>query len=523
MRHIIYFLLVALLCNCAQVVPPSGGKKDDISPNVATSVPANFSTHFNSKTIVLEFNEYVKLNNPGQNVIVSPSLKEKPTYTMKGKRLYIELSEELEANTTYTINFGTSISDVTENNKAENMKYVFSTGSYLDSLQFSGKVIDAFNMKPLKGVTVMLYDQFDDSIPAQERPRYFAKTNKKGEFNIPFVKDGEYKGFALTDLNNNYLFDMPARNEPVAYVRGNMPRTEVVFRMFTEDSEKQYLKSSNYNAPGKVTLIFNHPVENLKVSPISTNYIEEVQVKGDTVFYWNTTANAPDSLELIVVDDQMEADTVKLRLRKASKKSPIKLHSGTNATMAFNPNKSVKLSFNHPIAKFDTAAISITKDSLPIEFTVTSDTLAQRNFYIHHKWEGKADYKIIIAPGAFTDIYGYSNDTISTNMKIQREEYYGSMNLTVTTTFPEQPYVLQLLNGKGKVLREHPFVGNASEVFSYLNPGTYGMKLIYDNNANGKWDTGDYLEGVQPESVLYFKEQISIRSRWDIDQGWNIE
>lgn len=135
------YLIVAILIYSCQVVPLTGGDKDETPPKELKSSPENKSIHFAAKTITIEFDEFIRLQNLQQQLIVSPVMEEMPEISVKGKSLVIKLKEELMPNTTYSINFGNAIIDITENNPIPNYKYVFSTGDYLDSLSFSGNVL----------------------------------------------------------------------------------------------------------------------------------------------------------------------------------------------------------------------------------------------------------------------------------------------------------------------------------------------------------------------------------------------
>ncbi len=169
-----------------------------------------------------------------------------PEILVKGKKLIIKLKSELTSNTTYSLNFGNAISDITENNVFPNYKYVFSTGDYIDSLSYAGSVINAFDRTPKENIYVLLYDLFQDSIPLKELPRYVALTNKKGEFSITNIANGDYKLFAINDINSNYLFDLP--NEEIGFNSDKISiqksdSNQIVY-LFEEEKELQFSFSS---------------------------------------------------------------------------------------------------------------------------------------------------------------------------------------------------------------------------------------------------------------------------------------
>src|ERR1017187_10000846 len=181
-RNKLFWLLAIgywLLANqCAQIVTPGGGPKDTKPPHVIKYSPDSAAINFKSKRIVILFNEFIQLNDVQKNLLISPPMKKMPDVKVKGKMLVIDLKDSLKKNTTYTFNFGKSIKDYTEGNTLEDFQYVFSTGTYIDSLQLSGKIKNGFDLKTEKDILVMLYDSLNDSVPYKKLPSYFAKDRK---------------------------------------------------------------------------------------------------------------------------------------------------------------------------------------------------------------------------------------------------------------------------------------------------------------------------------------------------------
>ena len=208
--------LLALACACANPVAPTGGPKDVTPPEVTKSMPANQSVNFAGDRIVLTFSEFVSLKDINNQLVVSPPMTEAPEFSMRGKNLTIKFNEPLRENSTYNFFFGDAIVDLTEANPLTGFSFAFSTGPVLDSLSIKGRLINAFNLQPVKDAFVMLYDSIYDSVPYKQRPYYLAKTNKNGEFALNSLRDSQYLLFALTDINSNYLFDMPT--EDIAFL-----------------------------------------------------------------------------------------------------------------------------------------------------------------------------------------------------------------------------------------------------------------------------------------------------------------
>ena len=230
-------LLTAFLAQrCANAVAPTGGPQDTTPPVVVEAVPENHSINFIGKKIEITFDEYVTLENANQNVLISPPLSEKPDIKLKNKTVIVKFKESLAPNTTYTINFGSSIKDLHEGNPFTDYVYSFSTGDHIDTLRIAGKLLNAEDKKPVENVYVSLYDADRDnldSLPLSTIPNYITKTDKEGNFRLDGLADKNYLVFALKDANSNLYFDLP--NEEVAFLDTlvaasypQMPKSQVV-------------------------------------------------------------------------------------------------------------------------------------------------------------------------------------------------------------------------------------------------------------------------------------------------------
>ncbi len=210
-------LLPLLYQGCAKVGNPTGGPKDVTPPRILQSIPENYSVFFDEKRITITFDEFIQLNNITQELVASPPMEEQPEVSLKGKRLVINLNTPLKENTTYTLGFNNALADFHEGNVLAGYEYVFSTGSYIDSMSVSGTLLRAFDHKvPEEPVLIMLYENLNDSTPYKMIPDYLGKTGKEGNFSINNIKTDSFRIFALNDMNRNMLFDLP--NEKIAFV-----------------------------------------------------------------------------------------------------------------------------------------------------------------------------------------------------------------------------------------------------------------------------------------------------------------
>ncbi|MFO7655900.1 MAG: Ig-like domain-containing protein [Bacteroidales bacterium] len=327
--------------------------------------------------------------------------------------------------------------------------------------------------------------------------------------------------------------------------------------LFTEETKIQYITTKERPEKDKVVICFNRPqFDTVSITPLNFEEIpgtilKEASFFNDTIVYWitDTTIANKDTLlfrvEYAVLDSQnlltTKADT--LRLRSKEKKAPpvlrrqhkeetsaptkvyidVKLNISTNGTM--NLNSPIVISMEKPVKYYSFDSIGLFKlvDSVEHKtaYTYTIDSVGKRKFYLHTKWDEQKSYRLFIPPGAFTDIYGITNDTLDVSFNTQLFEYYGKIILQ--TGKDSIPYIIQLLNDKDVLIREKRIWQAETIVFDYLPPGSYKLKAIFDRNKNGKWDTGNYLKKIQPEQIFFNPLKIDLRSNWDVELTWEIQ
>ena len=213
------FILLATvlltLTSCAKMGQPDGGWYDETPPHVVGAIPDDKSTNVSTRNINIYFDEFIKLDNATEKVVVSPPQLEAPEIKGAGRRITVELKDSLIPNTTYTIDFSDAISDNNEGNPLGNYAYSFSTGNHIDTMEVAGNVVEAENMEPIKGILVGLYDNLSDSAFTTTPMLRVARTDSRGRFVIKGVAPGEYRAFALQDNDGNYFFSQ--KNEKIAF------------------------------------------------------------------------------------------------------------------------------------------------------------------------------------------------------------------------------------------------------------------------------------------------------------------
>jgi uncharacterized protein (DUF2141 family) len=542
------FPFTLLISACAQMLVPSGGAEDETPPKVTHYMPDSAAVNFKGTEINIAFNEYIQLKDINNQLIISPLLDEMPEIKLlRNKIVNISFKKPLKENTTYTLNFGSSIADYNEGNVLEGFRYIFSTGSFIDSLSVSGKVDHAFNHKTEKGILVMLYEDQSDSVPYKLLPSYFTKTKADGSFIITNMRPGKYKVFALKDENKNYKYD--AESEFIAFtdtLAEAGSKKQLLLHLFKEVPKKLKVLNAKAEEYGHINVVFNKPVLNLKVKTLNVVKVPiEIIRLGktmDTLDYWFEGIEA-DSLKLELKENEHPFDTISIRL--ITKEMMKKTAKGGKSTFAASLNiphgqklerrKTPFIISNHPFKISDSSAI------LPVNsllFGYPDRFMFSHFLYRPGKFSDDSDhdpyfkddttYKYILLPGALTDIFGNKNDTIRVHIQTLESKSYGTLKIRVKFQ-KGGTYRLQLLDSKETVVEDENLVirddlinDQATVDYVYLVPGSYKFKLIYDTNNNGKWDPGDYLGKKQPEKVIYYDQPITIRSNWDLEIEWKV-
>lgn len=595
----IAYAALLLLISCAQIVTPTGGPKDETPPKVLHEDPPNGSVNFTGNSFKVTFDEFVVTNNPNDNVIISPPLRKKPSYTLKRKSLIVKWEEELTPDATYIFNFGEAIKDNNEGNILNGYTYVFSTGAVLDSMELKGKLTDAITGEPVEGAMLMLYRNDVDSLPLTSLPDYFGRTGKDGQFHIRNIPDLSYKAFALKDQNNNFKFDVPdeligfidtlVRPDPpiprpkpdttalgdstamaldslalpvdtVAVepdslqmelpdslgrkgamgMKGSGPkRTFLEVRMFVEEDTTQFLKKSSAEHFGKFVFVYNRPVSRFrallpagKVPPGRQWAIREFSAERDTITLWTTDA-APDTLDLILKADS-RVDTVQMTMKERPAPGQAKgggkrgkKDSGFAFTMrteppsgrAPAPGNPLWLIWSHPVIDLDLSRMELREDSIPVNFELTSTDTALRRFALDFPWKKDAKYQLLIPDSTVTDLFGLRNDTVRIEFTGIDNTQLGELTLSVTDLKGQK--VLELLNSSKKVVEKRVLKQDGELHFKQLTPGQYSLVMVDDINANGRWDSGRYAFGLQPEPIITLKSGIDVRANWQMELKWD--
>jgi uncharacterized protein (DUF2141 family) len=525
----ILFLFSLSFVDCAKKGAPSGGEKDSIPPVIIKSVPENYSTSFTENEIKITFDEYIKLKDLQKELIISPPLKYAPQITPlnTSKTLKIKILDTLKENTTYSFNFGNSITDNNEGNVYEYFKYVFSTGSYIDSLKLSGTIKDAQLISPEQPTSLMLYELnelFKDSLVFSEKPTYITTSRDSiNTFEFTNLKEGSYLLLALKEENTNYTFQ-PTKDK-IGFVNSNVTipsDSSYTLTLFKEDLPTK-IGRPKHISKNHIGFGFEGNAEGISIrllSKVPKEYEARIlkDTKTDSLHYWFKPETALDSMAFVATNFSKE-DTLNARIKKlyqdSLRFSPI--NSGT-----LTPKDTFKIKANTPIIAIAPEKIQIIdKDSLAITSALSLDTIYNFAKVIFDLSEEQS-YKIEILPGAFTDFYGASNDTLRYAVSTKSVSDYGTLNMSLVNA-PLFPVIVQFLDESYKVLQEKSPLQNESVLFDYITPGNYYVRIVYDENGNGKWDSGSFLERRAPEKITYYPSKIEVNSNWSLNETFILE
>ncbi|MFA7445687.1 MAG: Ig-like domain-containing protein [Flavobacteriaceae bacterium] len=522
-KNVFFTLCIALVVwSCAKRGHITGGEVDIYPPKILKTTPENFSTNFNAKEIVIVFDEYVKLKDVNKQLIVSPPLKYRPEITpyTASKQIKIRLRDTLQPNTTYSFNFGQSIEDNNESNKLRGFKYVFSTGSYIDSLSLSGFVKDALEKETESYVSVLLYEvneQFNDSIVYKENPRYVTTTmDSTTSFTLENLKEGNYLLVALKDQNNNFRFD-PQHDKIGFHNEIISVPTEENFKLelFKEVLDFKPIRAFEA-ANNKIILAYEGNAEKAQIELRNGNEKLETRItplpERDSLQIWYRPLET-DSLHLMVRNDTLEKSfTVKLKEKKTD---TLVVSPKFPRTLGFRDKAAIE--FSTPLENFDSSKMKIYKDSVEIKWEATYVNNKQSFEEFIFEREEKQKYTFLMLPEAVTDFFGQTNDTLKVDFSTKNYSDFGNLKV-VLQNVKEFPVIVQLTDNKGKVVAEQYSEEENTAEFMLLNPAVYTLRVIYDSNKNQIWDTGNYLKKIQPEKVVYYPEPIDVRANWDIEQ-----
>jgi uncharacterized protein (DUF2141 family) len=531
LQIIIGFIAISVIFGCANIQRPMGGPRDKTPPKLLKATPANPTRNFNAKIIQLDFDEYFKLNNIYQEITISPEMTKQPEYLIKKKSLVIKLKDTLQKNTTYVINFGKAIADVNEGNILKNFTYVFSTGTVIDSLRITGTVRNVQTQAKEKDVTVMLFRLKQDTSFGKHKPAIYTTTDTAGNFSLSNLKPGDYKIYALLEKSPNKIYDND--DELIAFKKNTIHLTKdtsnLQLTLFKQIPPKLRLIERKIDGDGKLYFVFNKPLSTnpgvrILNAKLDSQKVVEFRATADTATIYLKDMSF-DSVKVSFLDKNKPLDTITLkRSKKETYKRTIALQYNASYDK-LRPGTDLTFTANYPIESIDPSRIIMMEDSNEVnDFTLLRDPNDPKKFSLKSRLRQDKLYSIMFNIGTFTDIYGGKSPSIKKQFAVDKPENYGQITLHVTLpdSSGNKNYVVQLLGDNNTELQSTVVTKNGPIKYARYPIGKYRVRVIYDANKNGKWDTGNIKQNIQPENIWVFKGSFLLHANWEAEDNLDV-
>lgn len=536
-KHGFYLFIIILFAGCASLTSPNGGPKDKEPPMLLTSSPKNNQTHVTATTITLTFDEPIKLNNPREEILISPSPGKGVEYKAKGNTVVIASKKPWKDSTTYNIQFRDGIQDLTEGNAPPDLNLSFSTGDYVDSMYVTGNVTDILKARRLEKITVGLYDRpaynpsntngfniFNDTAA------YITKTNKKGAFRFNNIRKGTYSIYAFDDKNKNLKVESNTerygfRASPIQLTR---PADSISIGLFMVDTRK--LKITSIRNIGHLTRVrFSKLLDEYEIKPDS-NITHSFGDQNNEINIWNPEETGDTIRFTLSAKDSVSTkiDTA-IYITRSIVKAPrdgLKWDLGKPVIEAETGTFSTTISFNKPIQYINPDSLYLTIDTIAT-IPLTSKNLAPlpksnnlsvtTNLDLKYFQTKKEPTIRLIAGKQF--VISIDSDTTrrtSTSIPITWTEDTGIIHIQTETR--ETHYIVQLLDRQGKLIAST--TNTPRFTFRNVTPQDYQIRMIVDINKNGRWDNGVIATNTEPEPVYYYRTPknstyFTMRANWE--------
>lgn len=537
--------LVALVTTsgCARQGYPTGGPKDTEPPKSLATTPENGSRNFAADEFYIQFDEYIVLKNPNDNILVSPPMKQQPEYTTKGKGILVKINDTLLPNTTYLFQFKEAIADFNEGNLLPSFEYVFSTGDAMDTLMLDGRVLEPRSGKPWKEtVTVAAFNSATQSLSdsATQTPSFVTRCDKQGFFAFHHLPEGHYHLVAFEDKNRNMSFDS---TEAVAWDTTSFkahpaPDSNQAIRQSSNQAIKLYISQpdnrhqrvtkSEFIAKGRIQIVTQLPLQQPAVEGLEAEW--RLNSRKDTMTLWCLDAKT-DSTRFIVSDPSGIQDTLKIRFTEKAKGKRQRIGAKEERKPLVKPlcdgskafYDDLRLAFENPVVTLRDSAqaeVMYLKDSTIslCPLALDSSGLSAR---LMTSLKAGEQYRIRLHDSLFSDIYGNFSDSLSFTLT---PKDYGLLTLHIDNR-TDLPLVIEVLDNRDTVVQHSNIQAikqSSNLTFSHLPAGDYRLRAILDANGDGRWTPGDYRLQRQPEQVVFFEKTLSLREKWEMEENWEI-
>ena len=541
-----WLILQAILQQCANPASPTGGPRDTIPPILVESQPTTGQTNFQDKELNFVFSEYVSADQLSQKVIITPKTDIKFKAITKKNKLTVKLEGEFTDSTTYNINFADGVVDVTERNSVEDFSMAFSTGNFIDSMKISGSAVDLFSQEAVSKYTVGLYPHSDTLDFLKDNPLYFTITNDSGEFKLEYIKADYYKILVFDDQNNNILLDPETEQhgflKDTIYLDSVKNIGKPINTILQDIRPFSYINSRSIGP--YIEVKYNKEIDSYSIEP-NIYYSNLISEKKDGIRIYRTEqVPLNDSLQLIITSaDSLEnasIDTIKNIFQDNFRKPTPYSTSILSTNTIISDTNTIRLTFNKPSFVTDSLQVLLTKDStleisLPYNIKWNANLTRARmqaflnkDSVINHLIESipkdstneerspdedediNFQLNISVSSGSFYSIENDTSSNQSVDYRTTESREFGTITFQITTE--EEHFFTQLLDGQGQV--RYSIANLKNPTFPRVTPGEYTIRILIDDNKDGKWSAGNLLKNIEPEGVYIHPEQTTVRENW---------
>jgi len=504
-------IIVALLTlsSCANIGSPNGGEKDTSSPILGQTKPENYSLNFSVNEIRLQFDEYIVVDE--SKILMSPPLPSPIQAVTKGKEVRIRIPKDLKPNTTYTLSLEEAITDLNEGNAFRGSKYIFSTGEYLDSASFEGKVSDPFNLLGASNFVVALYPAHLELDSATHTlPTYYTRTNEQGVYELNYLAEGEYHILCFEDLNSDLILDSETDRIGVCTRPIVIPKdSSFTFTIYNEQSPSRYLGARQIGEKNILFLFSGLGYEWDIRSELEGIFWKDSK---DSILFWYHASGLDSSIFYIGGINSRDTSIVYLKNKEDVK--PLSFTTNLKDGK-LHPSSTLRFKFNSPVIEFNPSKIQIVSeqnDTLPIQFV---DSLQSKGLLeVEAVFKEELKYDVYLFDSCFGNILWKFSDSTSFELSVPANREYGNLKIGLIDS---TSYHVELwTTGMNHKIKESEIM-NGIYSYNLLEPGSYLIRIIEDLNHNKRWDAGDLQKGIEAEKIYFYPEAISIRANWDVE------
>ena len=562
---IFLFTSYQLFTSCANVTQPTGGPRDTIAPIRLVTIPENKSINYKGKSIIMEYDERIKVAKIKDQLIITPLIESDYEYTVNKNTIKLTFEEPFQDSITYTLNFRESIQDITESNPTTDNKFTFSTGSFIDSMSIEGYVKELLTYDTLQNIVVGLYRAEDTITIFNGSPYYFTELDEDGKYLIENIKNGSYMLYAFLDENKN--LSLETNKEAYGFVKdtilldsGLVKKNIDLIRLdLTEFKLMTVLPSGKYfNAN------FNKYIIDYNITPINTKHqiYTNLTKENRSIRFYNNFTDI-DSLQVsFTAIDSIESeiiDTVFVKFSESKRKTEefdITIYPEKNTSIETLLEYTIE--FNKPILtvnsdsifiQFDTTKIVYIHDSIfewnnqrdQLSFEIKidkskADTILSRRTKLNQLKKDSlqavekeiqvkkqiskkkkdnlpkinSGLQLYFGHGSFFSVDQDTSSSIGYNYKFIIPEDNGIQEINIQTQY--ENFTIQLLKENFEIEKE--IINQKSILIKNIKPGQYKIRVLIDANNDGKWSPGNMLKQIEPEPVYIYPELLIIRADW---------